>query len=106
MIKSPLKRKITKPEQVLALGFLAAILIGALLLALPLSGAGGRSIGLFEGLFTATSCVCVTGLTVVDAGTQLSLFGQIVMLCLIQLGGLGFMAFATLRITVMRSSSS
>ena len=85
-----------KPEQVLCLGFLIAILIGGMLLSLPVSSAGGRSIGLLSGLFTATSCVCVTGLTIVDAGTQLSFFGQIVMLCLIQLGGLGFMAFATL----------
>ena len=96
MLKKTPKHKSIKPEQVLALGFLAAILIGGLLLALPVSAAGGRSIGLLGGLFTATSCVCVTGLTIVDAGTQLSLFGQIVMLCLIQLGGLGFMAFATL----------
>lgn len=85
-----------KPERFLALGFLAAILIGSLLLALPVSGAGGRSIGVRGGLFTATSAVCVTGLSIISPGAQLSLFGQIVLLCLIQVGGLGFMAFATL----------
>ena len=96
MTRSSLGRRPVKPERFLALGFLAAILIGGMLLSLPVSGADGRSIGLLRGLFTATSCVCVTGLTLVDAGTQLSLFGQVVMLGLIQLGGLGFMAFATL----------
>jgi len=91
----PFRRRSAKPEQVLALGFLTAILIGGLLLSLPAAGAAGQSIGLLEGFFTATSCVCVTGLTLIDAGTELSLFGQLVMLGLIQLGGLGFMSFAT-----------
>lgn len=85
-----------KPERVLALGFFAVILLGALLLALPVSAAGGRSIGVRQALFTATSAVCVTGLSIVDVGTELSLLGQIVLLLLIQVGGLGFMAFATL----------
>lgn len=85
-----------KPERVLALGFLAVILLGGLLLALPISGAGGRSIGVRGALFTATSAVCVTGLSIVDVGTELSLLGQCVLLLLIQVGGLGFMAFATL----------
>ena len=94
-IKSNLSRRPIKPERILALGFLAAIFIGGLLLSLPLCAAGGRSIGLRSGFFTATSAVCVTGLTIIDAGTQLSLWGQIVLLLLIQLGGLGFMSFAT-----------
>ena len=80
----------------LALGFLVAILTGALLLMLPFCAAGGRSIGLLPALFTAASSVCVTGLSVIDVGTQLSPAGQAVQLVLIQLGGLGFMAFATL----------
>ena len=94
-IKSNLSRRPIKPERILALGFLAAIFIGGLLLSLPLCAAGGRSIGLRSSFFTATSAVCVTGLTLIDAGTQLSLWGQIVLLLLIQLGGLGFMSFAT-----------
>lgn len=85
-----------KPERVLALGFLAVILTGGLLLALPVAGADGRSIDLMGGMFTATSAVCVTGLTIIDAGLDLSLFGQVILLLLIQVGGLGFMAFATL----------
>ena len=92
---SVLTRRPIRPERILALGFLTAIVIGGLLLTLPVCGAGGRSIGLKQGLFTATSAVCVTGLTIIDAGTQLSLLGQAVLLVLIQIGGLGFMSFAT-----------
>lgn len=91
-----LSKRALKPERILALGFLALILAGGILLALPVSGAGGRSIGLFSGLFTATSAVCVTGLSIVDVGLELSSFGQIVLLMLIQVGGLGFMAFGTI----------
>lgn len=91
-----LAKRPIKPERFLALGFLILILVGGLLLALPLSGAGGRSIGLLSGLFTATSAVCVTGLSIVDAGLELSLFGQAILLALIQVGGLGFMAFGAI----------
>ena len=89
-------QKSIKPERALALGFLGLILVGGVLLSLPISGAGGRSVGVRGGLFTAASAVCVTGLSIVDVGTQLSLFGQIVLLVLIQVGGLGFMLFATI----------
>lgn len=74
--------------------FLIAILAGAVLLLLPVS-ASKQPIGLVNALFTATSAVCVTGLTVVDTGRDFSLFGQVVILILIQLGGLGIMTFAT-----------
>lgn len=94
------KRQI-RPERVLAGGFLVVIVIGALLLALPVSSSAGESIGLFQGLFTATSAVCVTGLIVVDTGTAFSVFGQVVLMVLIQLGGLGFMIFATLIMAAM-----
>ena len=83
------------PEEWLVFGFLGIILLGALLLALPLSTRDGHSIGLFDSLFTATSAVCVTGLVAVDTGTTFSLFGQVVLMALIQVGGLGFMVFAT-----------
>lgn len=89
-------RRAIRPERVLAGGFLVLILVGAALLALPFASASGQSIGLFDSLFTATSAVCVTGLVAVDTGTALSLFGQVTLLVLIQLGGLGFMIFATL----------
>ena len=83
-------------ESLLALGFLAVIFVGTALLALPVSARDGRSIGLFDSLFTATSAVCVTGLVAVDTGTTFSAFGQAVLLALIQVGGLGFMVFATM----------
>ena len=83
-------------ESMLALGFLAIILVGTVLLALPVAARDGRSIGLFDSLFTATSAICVTGLVAADTGTTFSLFGQTVLIILIQVGGLGFMMFATM----------
>ena len=83
-------------ESILALGFLVLILLGAVLLALPAAARDGQSIGLFSSLFTSTSAVCVTGLVTVDTGTTFSMFGQAVLLVLIQIGGLGFMVFATM----------
>lgn len=85
-----------RPEAVMCLGFLALILLGGLALALPAASADGRSVGLGNAVFTAASAVCVTGLIVVDTGSAFSLFGQIVLLVLIQTGGLGFMVFATM----------
>lgn len=84
-----------EPVQILALGFAGVILIGALLLMLPISSAVGQSTPFLDCLFTSTSAVCVTGLVVVDTGTYWSVFGQIVIMLLIQIGGLGFMTFAT-----------
>lgn len=72
------------------------ILIGSLLLTLPYSSRNGQSVGYFNALFTATSAVCVTGLTVVDTYSQFNLFGQLVIMVLIQMGGLGLMTMATL----------
>ncbi len=85
-----------RPIRVLPLGFICIILIGALLLMLPISARNGTSMPFLNALFTATSASCVTGLVVVDTGTYFSLFGQIVILFLIQLGGLGFMTMATI----------
>ena len=84
------------PSQVLLLGFVAIILIGTFLLMLPAASATGRSVGFLDALFTATSATCVTGLTAVDIGSTFSRFGQVVILTLIQIGGLGFMTFAVL----------
>lgn len=80
------------PPVVLALGFLGLILLGSLLLLLPF--ATTVPITLLQALFTATSAVTVTGLVVVDTGSQFSQFGQVVIALLIQAGGLGFMTFA------------
>lgn len=84
-----------EPVQILALGFAGVILTGALLLMLPISSANGQATPFLDCLFTSTSAVCVTGLVVVDTGTYWSVFGQIVIMLLIQTGGLGFMTFAT-----------
>ena len=92
---SPFKRD-ARPEAMLALGFLVVILLGTALLNLPISAKSGQSLGLFDSLFTAMSAVCVTGLVAVDTGTTFSPFGQAVLLVLIQVGGLGFMVFATM----------
>lgn len=98
---SSLAKRPIKPEFYLTLGFLLLILTGGAVLSLPFCGAGGRSIGLRSALFTATSAVCVTGLSIVDVGLALSLPGQIVLLILIQVGGLGFMVFATLAMVAL-----
>ena len=82
------------PGRRIAAYFAGAIIIGAIILSLPVSGVNGP-VGVVNALFTATSAVCVTGLTVIDTGTGFSLFGQIVILILIQLGGIGIMTFAT-----------
>lgn len=84
------------PAQILALGFLSAITIGTVLLSLPISTANGQRLPFVDALFTATSATCVTGLKVVDTGSYFSLFGQLVILILIQFGGLGIMTIATL----------
>ena len=85
-----------RPIRVLPLGFFCIIVIGALLLMTPYASASRERLPLVDALFTATSATCVTGLIVVDTGTYFSLFGQIVLLVLIQFGGLGFMTMATL----------
>lgn len=84
------------PAAVIALSFLGMIFLGTALLELPMAAADGERIRLLDALFTATSAVCVTGLTVLDTGKQFSLFGQGVILFLIQVGGLGIMTFSTL----------
>jgi trk system potassium uptake protein TrkH len=90
------------PYQTLVLGFAMLILGGALLLMLPAATVSGKSTPFIDALFTATSAVCVTGLVVVDTGTHWSIFGQTVIIFLIQFGGLGIMAMATLFAIVVR----
>lgn len=84
------------PAQVLVLGFAGLILIGATLLNLPFATQSGISIGFIDSLFTSSSAVCVTGLVVVNTAEYWSVFGKVVILILIQIGGLGFMTMATL----------
>ncbi|MHC0039527.1 TrkH family potassium uptake protein [Pseudoneobacillus sp. C159] len=83
------------PPKVLVLGFAVLILIGAFLLTLPIATVDGDGLSFLNALFTATSATCVTGLVVVDTGTTFTKFGQLTILSLIQIGGLGFMTFAT-----------
>ncbi len=78
-------------NRIIALGFLAIILAGALLLMLPFANRGGRGLSFLDSLFTATSATCVTGLVVADTWTQFNLLGQVILLLLIQVGGLGYM---------------
>ncbi|UHA75551.1 TrkH family potassium uptake protein [Paenibacillus sp. 481] len=82
------------PARILVTGFLIIITIGTFLLKLPMSMQPGRSLSFIDALFTATSAVCVTGLVVVDTGTTFSTFGQIVIISLVQIGGIGFMSVA------------
>lgn len=84
------------PSQFLIIWFATLIFIGATLLNLPFASVGGKSIGFINALFTASSSVCVTGLVVVNTAESWTLFGKIVILLLIQIGGLGIMTMATL----------
>ena len=79
----------------LILGFMGAILIGTFLLMMPFSSSGEENISFLTALFTITSAVCVTGLSVIDVGKELSTAGQIILLIFIQLGGLGIMTFSS-----------
>lgn len=88
--------------RLIALCFLGIILAGTALLMLPVSSRNGCSCPFLPALFTATSATCVTGLTPFDTWTQWSGFGQAVLLCLIEVGGLGFMSAATLVIFLFR----
>lgn len=90
------------PMQIIALVFAGIILVGTLLLALPTASRSGQPCGVLPALFTATSATCVTGLVLFDTWSQWSGFGQIVILCLIELGGLGFMSAASLVVFLFR----
>ena len=84
------------PAQFLVLGYLFVITIGTFLLMLPQASTTRGSIGFLTALFTATSATCVTGLIVVNTSTAFTVFGQVVIMALIQVGGLGIMTMSTL----------
>ena len=97
------RRKVSmSTTKLIALCFLGIILLGTGLLMLPVSSRSGEPCQFLPALFTATSATCVTGLTPFDTWTQWSGFGQAVLLCLIEIGGLGFMSAATLVIFLFR----
>ena len=97
------RRKVSmSATKLVALCFLGIILLGTGLLMLPVSSRSGEPCQFLPALFTATSATCVTGLTPFDTWTQWSGYGQVVLLCLIEIGGLGFMSAATLVIFLFR----
>ena len=96
------KSKSLSATKIIAVAFAVIILAGALLLTLPAASRSGVSCGFRPALFTATSATCVTGLVLCDTWTQWSGFGQAVILCLIEIGGLGFMSAATLVVFILR----
>lgn len=91
--KLNLNRRFFNPAQIFILSFLVIILLGSFLLMLPKATYSG--ISFVDALFTSTSAVCVTGLIVVDTATYFTTFGQAIILCLIQIGGLGILTFAS-----------
>ncbi len=99
------KFKFFDSSRIVIFSFLIIILIGTLLLMLPVS-AQRQPVAFIDALFTATSATCVTGLTVVDTGTTYSLFGELVILLLIQAGGLGIMTFSTFFVFLMMGKFS
>lgn len=84
------------PARIIVLGFFSVIIIGALLLALPVSSRSGAPVPFITALFTSTSAACVTGLVTVNTYETWSVFGRVVILSLIQVGGLGFMSIMTI----------
>lgn len=89
------------PSRIIALGFVSLIFIGAVLLSLPFASPPQREVGFSDALFAATSAVCVTGLTTGVFLNQWTAFGQIVIIILVQIGGLGFMTALTLAMMLM-----
>lgn len=94
-MKTKIKNSITYPKTV-ALGFLMLIAVGTVLLMLPIASRSSGAADFTEALFTSTSASCVTGLIVADTYSNWTLFGQIVIICLIQIGGLGFLTILTM----------
>ncbi|QEJ98543.1 TrkH family potassium uptake protein [Treponema phagedenis] len=100
------KQAVTNPAQTLILSFLTVIIIGAYLLKLPISSSDHVGLSLLSSLFTATSAVCVTGSTVINVAEQLSGFGKLILILLIQIGGLGFMVLSFFGMLALRRKLS
>ena len=95
------RRRHSSSSQIILVGFLGTILLGTLLLMLPFASAQPGSVPFVDALFTATSATCVTGLVVRDTATCWTLFGQVVILILIQIGGMGVVTMAVAISTIM-----
>ena len=100
--KQTVRNRQINPTRIIALVFAVIILTGTALLSLPAASKDGQSCGFIGALFTATSATCVTGLTPYDTWSQWSGFGQIVLLGLIEIGGLGFMSAASVVVFLFR----
>ena len=72
------------------------------MLKLPISNCSGKSISFIDSLFTATSAVCITGLNTIVPAEQFTTFGKVILMCLIEIGGIGFMSFIALLLLIMR----
>ena len=94
------------PSAILVLGFTVIILIGTGLLSLPIATEDGEGLPFLNALFTATSATCVTGLVVVDTADTFTIFGELSILAMIQIGGLGFMTFTTFLFIMLRKKIS
>ena len=94
--RSPVDAVLRRPAAAVVAGFAVAVAIGTVVLMLPVATADGVTAGLVTALFTTVSAVCVTGLVVVDTPTYWSLFGELAILSMIQIGGIGIMTLATL----------
>lgn len=96
------KQTKTSPTKILVFGMILIIFIGAIILKLPISNKQGKSIEFIDAFFTSTSAVCVTGLVTKIPAEQFSAFGQIVIMCLIQIGGLRIYDFYFTNINIYR----
>jgi trk system potassium uptake protein len=96
----PFRGRHFSPERIFILGFASCILIGAILLRFPFSAPQGH-LTFIDALFTSTSAVCVTGLTCIDIGKDLSFIGQVITIFLFQVGGLGIITFSTIFFALM-----
>ena len=101
LLRMKIKRVVFTPARVMMAGFLGLILLGAYLLTQPQMSTG-EPLSFIDALFTATSASCVTGLSVIDPGSDLTFLGQLVLILLIQVGGLGFMTFGTVLLLALR----
>ena len=101
-----MKKKHWTLVQIMIPGFAALIFFGGCLLTLPVSNADGRWLNFVDALFTACTCVCVTGLTTIVPATQFSIFGKAILLILIQIGGIGILVSATYLMILLKKRVS
>src|SRR3989344_1233235 len=99
---TPAKKNLLSPIQIVVISYIVVIIIGAFLLAQPFASKSHQPTALIDSLFTSTSAVAVTGLVVKDTGTHWSIIGKLIILVLIQVGGLGYITIFTFFILIIR----